>query len=259
MVIAIPIFNDEIAPCFEAATRFLIAHAEHAEGVTKRIAECTGVGGFARARLLRDEGVSILICDGIKGFYRDLLQASGLAVVDGNSLSVEEALASYLTGKIKPSGRMPEIYNLAGNMPLDDLISWTRHLFESSGYEIHGGAVKAPFPIDLVAEIKCPVCEKPIRVAICCGGHSYRVDQELSEFNRASVTDFHAQLYVHPALPGLRKRCKEYGIELLDPLSPINRDSGASRDKIPILNAPVKGHQRAWRRVEDKGRTRTKP
>ncbi len=245
MILAIPLFNKEIAPCFEAATLFMIAKVTDTRESSSTFEHCQGQGGLNRARLLQSHGVNVLICDGIKGFYKDLLVALGLIVIDRISLPAQDALRMYLEGNIKETEQEPELCKISSVVPLPELISWTRDLFQRHGYTLYEGSDRAPFPIDLVAEMPCPLCNKPVRVGICCGPHSYRIDRELDEFHRASVNAFHAQVYVHPAVPELEKRCREYGIELIDPLSVVLDRDRSSGSKIPLLRGPVKGHEDA--------------
>lgn len=245
MLIAIPIFQKEIAPCFEVAGHFLIADVEGGEQVGTTSVSCEGDWGFNRARLLRRHAVNVLICNGIKGFYQDLLKALGLIVIKDINLTAKEALKKYLTGELKQSTANSELCRSSRDVHLEDLFCWTKNLFHSHGYRLYKESESAPFPIDLIAEIKCPVCRKPVRVGICCGAHSYSIERELAEFKRASSGDFHAQVYVHPAIPGLEERCLEFGIELLDPLSEIHEQEAGDEKRIPLLKGTVSGHEKA--------------
>jgi len=248
MIVAIPKFNNEIAPCFEVASTFLIASIEENLEISMKLHKCEGCEGFGRLRFLNERKVSVLICNGIKGFYKDILINSGITVIDNISSPAGKALDDYRDGKLKPEKSQSEIYNIDSNIPLDDIICWTKDLFKSNGYTIIQGEELTPFPIDMVAKMKCPICGKPVRVAICCGAHSYRVDQELLEFHRVSATDFHAQVYIHPAKPEIIKRCEEFGIELIDPFSDKCEMPAESRMPIPIIRQPVSGHEKAWRK-----------
>ncbi len=246
MIVAIPKFNDEIAPCFEVAGTFVITAVEQESDFSMRLHKCEGCEGFSRLRFLNERRVEVLICNGIKGFYKDILNNSGIIVIDNISSSVEKALNDYRNGKLKPKSEKSEIYNIDSTIPLDDIICWTKDLFKSNGYKVYRGEELTPFPIDIIAEMKCPVCGKPVRVAICCGAHSYRVDQELQEFHRVASTDFHARVYVHSAKPEIVKRCEEYGIELIDPFADTCEIKPAVKSAIPVLKQPARGHEKAW-------------
>lgn len=245
MIVAIPQFEQSVAPCFEAAKNMLIGTIENGVVVSSEIVTCGGCEGFRLVRILRERKVEIVICDGIKGFYRDLLKASGMDVVVNVALPIEEALALAANGKLEIDDGEPALEEMGPEIPREDLVCWTRELFESNGYRITPGAERAPFPIDLVAEIECPICGKPVRVAISCGAHAYRVEQELQELRRVSASDYHAQVYVRPGSERITRCCRDYGIELVDPSS----DTGVTRPprgkRIPLLRGPVVGHERA--------------
>lgn len=246
MIVAIPKFNDQIAPCFEVANTFLIAEINDDFVISKNLHNCEGCEGFGRLRFLNEKKVKVLICNGIKGFYKDILINSNITVIDKITLPIDKALADYCNDKLKPQENQPEIYNIDMAIPLDDIICWAKDLFESNGYEIMQGEDIAPFPIDLVAEMKCPVCGKPVRVAICCGAHSYRVDRELSEFHRVSSANFNGKVYIHPAKPEITKLCAEYEIELIDPFTEICEVQSLKSNAIPLFKRPVSGHEKAW-------------
>jgi predicted Fe-Mo cluster-binding NifX family protein len=245
MIVAVPKFSDEIAPCFEAAGIFIVALVEQG-GISKAVKKCEGCEGFARVRLLNENKVDVLICNGIKSFYKDILTNSGIDVIDNITLPVQRALDDYKDGKLKVVSKKSEINGIRLSIPLEDLKCWTKDLFGANGYKISPGNERIPFPIDLVAEITCPVCGKPIRIAICCGAHIYRADRELLEFHRASISDYQAQVYVHPLIPGLDKLCEEFGIELIDPLADTFESPKTPKRPIPILKKPVSGHEKAW-------------
>jgi len=245
MKIAIPTYKDDIAPCFEAACFFLIAADEAGEPLSAEIVQCSEAGGIGRVRFIRDNDVKTLICNGIKSHYRGMLQAAGIVVISNIDYPAHEALDLYLNGKFgyRPEKILPSDY--ACGILLDDLVCWTKDLFESYGYEIRCGSGAGPFPIDMIAEIACPVCLNPIRVAICCGAHMYRPDREIREFYHVAGSDYHARIYVHPENSEMKDCCHEFGIELLDPYT----DPSASSDKfmsgIPLLQRVIEGHEKA--------------
>ena len=42
----------------------------------------------------------------------------------------------------------------------DDLVKWAKELFESNGYEVSTCPGEESFLIDLIAGLKCPLCQK---------------------------------------------------------------------------------------------------
>jgi predicted Fe-Mo cluster-binding NifX family protein len=245
MRIAVPKFRDSIAPSFEAAGHFLITEIQDRRRMSSEIVESEGCEGFGQVRVLREQRVNTLLCNGIKLFYRDMLRASGLTVIPNVSLTITEALELFLAGQLPTYGEEAENCDFCPSIPLDDLICWTKDLFATHGFEVRYGSDAGPFPVDLIAEITCPLCHKPVRVAVCCGAHAYRSEQELREFHRVSAAGFHASVYVHPATPSVTRCCQEYGIELIDPNDDISDTDPAPAGRIPLLQRIIPGHEKA--------------
>lgn len=246
MVVAIPQFYDAVAPCFEAAKAFLIVRLDQGVTRSREVVECGGCEGFGRIQMLRDHRVGVLICNGIKGFYRDLLQAAGVLVVSHVSADVSSALADFLDGHLTADDTTTEPVDLRENIPLPDLICWTRELFTVHGYRVMPGEDIASFPIDLVAELDCPLCGKLIRVAICCGAHTYRPNREIELLHLAAASGYHARVYVRSATPRIEQCCRDYAVDLIDPDAKMFNRDRRIKGRIPLLQSVVAGHEAAF-------------
>ena len=256
ILIAVPRFGAEIAPCFEAAVCFETYIVRKGRAVHTDSLTCGSESPVERVRLLREAGVHALICDGIQTFYRDMLKSEGIEVIDHVSGNIKEAAASHISDL---SARGKALEEKRGNNtdatpPLPELIDWARGYFSDNGYEVVEGNQFASFPVDLVAAVNCPLCGMPVKVAICCGGHTYLAEKEIREFYHVSGENFEAKVYVHTFSPGVEKICAEFGIELLDP---AQKESEANRlgarKSFPALSKPIKGHERAFLETEDRG------
>ena len=104
MKIAIPKFNSKVAPCFETAKYFLIAEFSKSKQVCSKIITCNGCEGYGRVRFLRDNKIDLLICNGIKNFYRDLLESSGVSVIPEIALEII-CFISYLMKSLDKTKR----------------------------------------------------------------------------------------------------------------------------------------------------------
>jgi hypothetical protein len=124
-------------------------------------------------------------------------------------------------------------------------------LFEAHGYRVQAGPGPDAFLIDLVAELTCPVCRLPVRVAICCAAHAYRADLEIAEFHQASRSGYNARAYVSTQQPAVWECCREYGIEPLDPGGDQMEGGDGPERTIPLLHGPITGHERASRRSSE--------
>jgi len=244
-IIAIPKYKDAVAPRFETASYILISRVSTPEDISSSIVTCSGCEGFGRIRVIQDNDVEILICNGIKGFYRELLESSGVKVIDNVSATITSALDRYLEGILDERPHTEELAETSCQIPHKDIVCWTKELFESHGYEVSLAGEKTPFPIDMIARIACPVCGKTICVAVCCGAHMYRIDNEIREFHHSARSACHAEIYIHPGYPSVIKQCHEYGIQLIDPnAETANRDRTVA-GRIPLLTCPIPGHEEA--------------
>ena len=245
MKLAITKFKDAVGPRFETASSFAIFSLKNREVSGRETVNCSGCEGFGRVRILRDQKIDVLICGGIKSFYRDMLRSLGLAVIDDISDSIESALKRFRSGDLKPmeesicSQVTPEI-------PHEDLVCWAKELFISHGYRVEINQDDFAFPVDLIARVNCPVCGQTVEVAICCGAHIYRPEQEIREFHHALSSRFKAMVYVNFGNPKIRECCDNYGIELIDAgRESSNRDEPVGNG-IPLLRNRISGHEAAF-------------
>jgi hypothetical protein len=211
--------------------------------MSKEIVECSGCEGFGRVQLVRDRRATVLICGGIKSFYRDLLRASGIAVVLNVTGDVEAALTQFIAGRAPVGPPRESPVALDDDLPLADLVCWSKELFTVNGYNVVSNEDLAPFPIDLIAEIPCPRCSRTVRVAICCGAHMYRSDREIQLLHQVG-RDFHARVYVRTSDPDIDRLCHRFGIELIDPDGEIRRTRKTAK-RIPLLRGVVRDHEAA--------------
>ncbi|MEZ5359738.1 MAG: NifB/NifX family molybdenum-iron cluster-binding protein [Candidatus Zixiibacteriota bacterium] len=242
--IAIPMFHDNVAPRFETAEVFFICQVTDGQQVDSEIVTCEGCAGIGRVRLLQDNNVQVLICNGIKNFYRDVLASQSIEVIDKISLSVSDAIRHFIAAQIAGVIRMHDKTPPVCDIPHDDMVCWARELFESHGYGISKPTVSDTMPIDLIASLTCPFCGKPICVAICCGAQLYRTDIEIRAFHHALSSQYHAAVYVHPKASTIEETCSSYGIQFLDPYSEPEDVSAGNENTVPLLLGPIAGHDR---------------
>jgi predicted Fe-Mo cluster-binding NifX family protein len=250
--VAVAQYGEMIAPCFEAARHFLVVSIENNECAGRRSVPCVGCEGYRRVRLLHLHKAGVLICNGIERFYRDMLVSSGVTVIPGVSGPIDMALERYCRGElhaVEPDTAGPVV---GEEIPHEVLVCWTRDLFQCHGYEVASGPQDETVLIDLLAEIQCPVCLRPVKVAICCGAHTYRPDQEIRQFHHTSPAGYDARVYIHPGSPAIANCCREYGIELITPDSEFSDQDALERGRLPILRQPVAGHEAASWKDEEK-------
>jgi predicted Fe-Mo cluster-binding NifX family protein len=249
--IAIPILDDSVAPCFEVARLFMIAEIAGDQVISSTLKECAGCEGYGRVRFLFEHNIDILICSGIKAFYNDTLSTSGLKIMSGVSGNASDILNSFAAGIQIANTVNNDAAGTVCEIPHDDLVCWTRDLFESNGYRISPKTDSYPPFVDLIAELTCPVCQKAIRIAVCCGARTYDPDQEIREFHYLPLSDFQARVFVFPASAHIEKTCREYGVELINPDSREYSRDRAGQFRIPLLKNPIPGHEKAFEPLEE--------
>jgi predicted Fe-Mo cluster-binding NifX family protein len=247
MNLAIPLLRNQIAPCFEAAKQFELVVIKNKKIVSKRTVNCLASEGFLRVRMLRLYEINTLICNGIKNFYRDQLLALGISVIPNINLSVEDALSHFLTGKLKSVDGVQTATHSSELVSHEDLVKWAKDLFTSKGYSVSLYSDDESFLIDLVARINCPICNKQVKVAVCCGAQIYSAEQEIKEFHHITKTQFDARVYVYLKNPVLEKSCVDYGIDYLSPEKADIKIEDQNKSIIPILSRPIEGHEKAFR------------
>lgn len=244
--VAVPILDESVAPCFEVARLFMICEIGDNREVTAKVEKCTGCEGFGRVRLLQENRANILICNGIKSFYRDLLIASGIKVISNINLSASEALKRYGANELQFDKSDYVASQFEFKIPHADLVCWARDLFGSHGYKITALDSHPSGLVDFVAEIECPICSKPVRIAVCCGAHSYSHAHELRHFHYSTSSNYHARVYISSATDELAQTCREYDIELIDPESEGVLPGNDLTGRFPILRNPIEGHEKAF-------------
>ena len=244
--IVIPCFGEEVAPRFEAARHFRLWIVEDSKVINYvEIDLEKPPDGFIRIRLMEEHGVNVIVCNGISEPTRQILKAKGCKVVQSVMGSASDALFGFLAEKIVHIGQPNTLRPGPAQPDTADLVEWTISLVRKLGWSVTREYQPESFPVDIVAGLVCPVCGHDIRIAICCGAHAFRVDEEIREFHCVTVSGYHARTYIHQQLPGVVRACKEYGIHLVDPatfstLETVEAQEGA----LILLGDRVTGHER---------------
>jgi len=102
MKVAIPRFEEKVAPCYEYSATIAIFTLDGLELVDQVDFRLESRNVFDRLRLLRDQQVDVLICGGVENTFEDMLKANGIRVISWVSGGVEELLVKYLKGELEP-------------------------------------------------------------------------------------------------------------------------------------------------------------
>ena len=108
MKVAIPRFEEMVAPCYEYSATIAIFTLDGLELVNQVDFRLESRNVFDRLRLLRDQQVDVLICGGVENTFEDMLKANGVHVISWVSGGVEELLVKYLRGELVPRDERPD-------------------------------------------------------------------------------------------------------------------------------------------------------
>lgn len=249
MNVAIPILNECVAPCFEAAKTFKVFKTRGTEVFSTKLFRCNTNTGYTIIKLFEIHEIDVLICNGIKNYLKDQLNSIGIKVISDINDNPESVVNRFLSGEIKEKERI-RICSLDCNAVLhEDLVRWAKELFEENGFEVTSFKANDTFLIDLVAKFTCPVCHKPIKVGVCCGAQTYRVDQEIREFFYSANSRYDACAYVYIDDPIVKEYCSKYGIEYLCTENIEYRTAKSDWPVIPILKNPIAGHENLFKKT----------
>lgn len=107
MKVAIPHQGEEVTPCFEYSAGITIYSIRKNRVIAQTDFTLQSNQELDRIRLLRDQGVNVLICSGIQDAHERLLLASGIRVISWISGRVREVLSLFLQNKLIPGSARP--------------------------------------------------------------------------------------------------------------------------------------------------------
>jgi len=102
MKIAIPIFGPRVSPRFDCAPSFLLFTVENGEVIDHEELFINALDPWQRLERLRELNIQALICGGIDGNSERILRSHQIRVIPWVAGEVEEALESFLKGKLEP-------------------------------------------------------------------------------------------------------------------------------------------------------------
>lgn len=243
--ISVACFGEEVAPCFAYARRFRMWEIGSGKSMEYLEIKVDESGSLVRIRTLLKHNINVLICNGIQEQERRLLESKGCLIIDGVLGTVSDALFGYLAGRIRPPVTTSEDDLIGVQQNTADLVTWTEDLFLDLGWSIEPIVEAEPILIDLIVCRTCRFCGKPVRVAVCCGAHTYRIENEIREFRRRTMVGYNARVYVYHAMPQVIRYCRDFEIDLLDPAGFIASQNGyVGSNSIPPLTGRIDNHEK---------------
>ncbi len=101
MVLAVTAEGNEIFQHFGHTKMFKLFTVEDGKVVSRSDLDTSMSGHEALAVILRQNGVSLLICGGIGGGAKMALQAAGIELIAGAKGDIETAVQEYLAGRLQ--------------------------------------------------------------------------------------------------------------------------------------------------------------
>jgi predicted Fe-Mo cluster-binding NifX family protein len=101
MIVAVPLFRNEVSPRFGHATEVALAQVENGEvGEVRRIA-LPGRGGRQVYATLVSMKPAVVICGGIHQSWQGMIEMQGITVIWGVIGEAEDAIRSYAAGSLR--------------------------------------------------------------------------------------------------------------------------------------------------------------
>jgi predicted Fe-Mo cluster-binding NifX family protein len=101
--VAIPTFNSRVSPRFDFAAKVLIATVETGNVVDREYHSLINLNTIRRGTLLREQGVTVVICGGISNFSVRLLSDNGIKVIPMVAGEIEDVLEQFVVGHLVTS------------------------------------------------------------------------------------------------------------------------------------------------------------
>ena len=98
MKIAIPVTGDHVATVFDASEAFVMLKRGRDDALAPYRTPCRGETCLAKANLLKEQGVGLLICGALSGFMQRFIESSGISVMPFVRGTIEEVVEAYDNG-----------------------------------------------------------------------------------------------------------------------------------------------------------------
>jgi len=105
MKIAIPRYEEDVAPCFDYSVTIVVFTIVNKKVVEEKEFTISSQWPVDRIRLLRDQKVDVLICGGIQDRFEAMVKGNGIEMISWVSGKVDELLDKYLNKKLTTNGQ----------------------------------------------------------------------------------------------------------------------------------------------------------
>lgn len=98
MIVAVPLFGQEVAPRFGFAERYLVAEIENEQVVRADLVATEFRGWVNRLSELRGLGVEVILCGGFNRAFLPLAEGLGIHVLAGLAGDARRAVEAFSRG-----------------------------------------------------------------------------------------------------------------------------------------------------------------
>ena len=91
-IVAIPIFEERVSPRCEHANRMIVLEMGGGKEISRSHLNLTRLNPLERINFIIEQDIDEFICTGISGFWRRMLEANHVRVVETTSFDVMEVI-----------------------------------------------------------------------------------------------------------------------------------------------------------------------
>lgn len=98
--VAIPIFRARVSPVFDSCLQILMVDIEENRQIARSQLYLDQLSPSLRLGVLRDAGVTTVICGGISEVFHNMLNSAGIQTITGIAGEIEEVITAFLADRL---------------------------------------------------------------------------------------------------------------------------------------------------------------
>jgi hypothetical protein len=99
-VLAIPLFRDRISPRCEYANRMLVLQMLGRNEVSRSFLNLAKLNPLQKMNLIINQDINEIVCTGISGFWKRMLDANQIRIIQTSSFDLDEVLGNIADGVV---------------------------------------------------------------------------------------------------------------------------------------------------------------
>jgi predicted Fe-Mo cluster-binding NifX family protein len=216
MKLAIPTYKNEVAPSFDFSKCFTLFDIDKKSVIKKIELQLPEQSPLSRVQELKKHQVDIIICNAIRSYTERLLHLNQVRYISRITGTVNQVIRDFLQEKLQEKEQDLDQKALVKKSDIHVLIDLGKQYFQNCGFTLSSPDTNSKTFIDFIGE-KRRKEKRKTQIAVCCGAHIYKVEEEIREFAREIGDRFDIAYYIHPGCPGIKQICDQYKVVMLDP------------------------------------------